>query len=173
MATGNDLKQNIDPSLWRDAVELAQLMPQTMRSINNWADQDPMADLTLAQKRVMKTIFEGATTVSQVADSLNLTVSAATQTVRKLVDLNLIEQSVDKSDARNKPLHLTGEGLRMLEARRALQTSRTANVLSELTTDERKQILEAMKILSKAAKKRLGKQKSEQLFPSPQREEVI
>ena len=151
--------------LIEDATHFSKIMPQAMRAINYWTHPDPLEELTLAQKRCLKAIHEGHSTVSQIAEAQNLTVSAATQTAKKLIEMNLIEHHADHNDARNKPLGVTEKGKDLLSARMNLQIERAVEVLGQFSPAERRKILKTVLQVALVANRLSKSPSSDQVFP--------
>jgi DNA-binding MarR family transcriptional regulator len=76
---------------------------------------------------------DGDATVGGLAKQLRISQSAATQLVRRVENIGLIERTMSPHDARIHPLRLTREGKRLAAAVRDLADERTA--LAEALVD--------------------------------------
>jgi len=109
------------------------------------------ADLTPPQFWALKTIQElDRTKMSPLAESLGLSMGAASTLVDRLVSRGFVERAADASDRRAVHVSLSAEGQRVLaeaqESRRAL----AHQVFEQIPAAQRPQVLQALGALADA-----------------------
>jgi DNA-binding MarR family transcriptional regulator len=99
----------------------------------------------LAQADCLEVIsYRGACTMSELANELKVDASAATRTVRRLVDGGYVERSPDPNDARAVVVTLTDAGVELSGeiARRSLEA--VLDILVAFSDDEQKQLVDLL-----------------------------
>ena len=135
----------------RDAELIEGLLPQLMRSMALPDRDDPLHQLPLAQLRVMRALAGGVRTPSELAHDLSISLSSVTQLSGRLTEAGLVESVVDDDDRRVRNLALSCEGERLFAERRQSRVDRMASVLEQLSEQERKDILAALRRLSQVS----------------------
>jgi DNA-binding MarR family transcriptional regulator len=96
--------------------------------------------------------YRGNCGVSDIGDRFDITNAAASQLVDKLVQSKLIQREEDPHDRRAKLLNLTKKAKELMQ-RNVEERYRWVNKLAEkLTPEESAKIVEALNILTQAAK---------------------
>jgi DNA-binding MarR family transcriptional regulator len=109
--------------------------------------------LTMAQFGTMLHIFhKGACGVSDIGSDLGVTNSAASQMLERMVQLKLISRSEDPTDRRVKQIVLTDKGRQIIEESSMAFQIWMENLAGSMTSDEQKQIRDALIILIEKAK---------------------
>jgi DNA-binding MarR family transcriptional regulator len=99
----------------------------------------------LAQADCLEVIaYRGACTMSELANELKVDASAATRTVKRLVDGGYVERSPDPNDARAVVVTLTDAGVELGGeiARRSLEA--VLDILVAFSDDEQKQLVDLL-----------------------------
>lgn len=134
-----------------EAAAFVRLLQRSIRMVNVASGDDPLAELTLSQKRIVRSVYESPSTVSSLAEEMNLTVSAVTQNVKKLLDQGILEHGEQEEDRRQKPLRLTAYGEAMMRERSERQQIRARQILKKFSPEEQDQILKALRLLVNTA----------------------
>lgn len=134
---------------------LVRLLQRSIRLINVVGSDDPLSDLTLSQKRIVRAVREASpdapSTVSSLAQEMSLTPSAVTQCVRGLLDLGLLKHGESEDDRRQKPLQLTETGEKLMNDRANKQRTKAERLLASLGRENARQVLEALVVLASCA----------------------
>jgi DNA-binding MarR family transcriptional regulator len=118
-----------------------------MRVLFQHEDEEPLADLPVAQLRVMRILFAGKCTPSSLSESLNLTMSAVTQLCNRLEALGLVARTEDATDRRIRWLSLSETGHEKMAARQQRRVQRAHEVLSSIPADLRVSLVTALEEL--------------------------
>ena len=94
--------------------------------------------------------LSGPLTAVQLGDVLHLEKSSVSRMVRKLIDSGELQETVDPSDARIKPLCLTAKGRKTLAALHAFGRQQVQGALSSLSTAERRTVREGLLLYARA-----------------------
>lgn len=132
---------------------LEQVLPGLLRRMFSDASEQAIAELTLPQLRILRTLLESPRTASEVADLLGFSASGLSQLAQKLESAGLIVKSKDEHDARIKHLALTKKGMSLMEKRRACRVEQAKSVLERLGDDEQEEFIRLLEKLSNAAAK--------------------
>jgi DNA-binding MarR family transcriptional regulator len=90
-------------------------------------------------------------TLSDLAALMGVTASTMSLAVSRLVAEGYVDRHRDPDDGRRVNLRLTPAGTRMKEAKSIFDPERVAALLGVLSPDERKNALEGLSLLSRAA----------------------
>jgi DNA-binding MarR family transcriptional regulator len=99
----------------------------------------------LAQADCLEVIaLRGSCTMSELAAELRVDASAATRTVRRLVDGGYVSRATAPSDARAVVVTLTDEGLVLVKEIGQRSLAAVLDILSEFSDDEQKQLVDLL-----------------------------
>ncbi|MDQ0272836.1 MarR family winged helix-turn-helix transcriptional regulator [Cytobacillus purgationiresistens] len=90
--------------------------------------------------------------VGEVASYLDVSHNTASEHIKRLIEKDCLSKERDKKDERKVILRLTDEGKRIVHRNTSLDVNKLEKVLSDLNEDEKKNIQQAMQILSEHAK---------------------
>jgi DNA-binding MarR family transcriptional regulator len=143
-----------DDEVAAQASRLEITLPAILRQLFWVSPSHPLAELPLGQLRLCILLYrEGRRTMSQVGDSLSISVSAVTQMADRLERAGLVERVAEPGgDRRTRYLQLTKHGQTTLDERNAMRVSRAAAALNRLTPEQRQSILDALDTLQSAAR---------------------
>ena len=113
---------------WQHVVWWTTLQPVGQRMLD--------LDLTLPELITLRRLEQAAMTVTDVATNLNITPSAASRTVDRLVGAGFLARRENPADRRQKQLTLTDEGLALIREIEGLVTDRLRPLLARLDRDE-------------------------------------
>lgn len=125
---------------------LEALLPRVMRSLYCAHDDDPLSEIPLAQLRVIRVLYAGGKTISELATELSHSVSSATQIIHRLEETGLVERSRGE-DKRVRHLALTAEGRRLMDERRSRRVKRATSILMEMSEDDQYAVINGMQKL--------------------------
>jgi DNA-binding MarR family transcriptional regulator len=131
------------------AARIARFFQSLKSPDGPWSD----LPLTLAQLRVLGILASRAAGISgrELAALLNVSPSAITPLVDRLVDHGFARREEDHLDRRVTRLYATDHGHRLLEHLQAGRQDRLLEITSRLTADEQAQVERALAILERAA----------------------
>lgn len=92
-------------------------------------------------------------TVNQLAAEINRSVSRTSRLVDQLARQDLVLREEDGHDRRTRRLRLTEEGVAMLRRVQQLRVGAVTELIGHLTAAERDQVIEAMELLARAARR--------------------
>jgi len=116
------------------------------------ADPETQRSLSSHQASILDHLDEvSATTLSQLASHMGVTVSTMSLAIRRLVAEGYVDRRRDSGDGRRVCLRLTPAGVRIKEAKSTLDPQRVAAMLEALSTEERSTALRGLALLSRAA----------------------
>jgi DNA-binding MarR family transcriptional regulator len=111
--------------------------------------QDRAHGLTQAQHTALRLLSGNASRrMSEIADYLDLTNSAATALVEKLVERGLVERHVDAHDKRAVLVALSPAGADLIEAIKVVVRRRMAELLARMSPAERYMALGGVEALA-------------------------
>jgi MarR family transcriptional regulator, organic hydroperoxide resistance regulator len=144
----------VDSEIAEQAALLERAFPACMRQIFAIDPAHPLADLPFGQYRLCILLFrEGKRTMSQVSEDLGISVSAVTQMADRLEKSGLVERQAEPSgDRRTRFLQLTDYGQSLMQSRTQIRLARASAVLSQLTGEQRRAVLDALETLRDASK---------------------
>jgi len=144
--------EDIDLEVERQATELESVLPRLMRRIFTLPINHPTGDLPVAQLRACSfLLFAGATSITDLADELGVSVSAATQIADRLEKIGYVGREADAADRRVKLVSLTPLGLDIMAERRRRRVERLTEVLATVSAEKREAVLEAIQELLAAS----------------------
>ncbi len=149
--------ENTD-SLDAQAALLERTLPAIARTLFAVDHGDPLSELPIGQFKMCVTLFrEGRRTMSQISETLGISVSAATQMADRLERAHMVERETEPDgDKRTRYLRLTDHGETLLRARVVRRTHRARHVLADLPPHTRDEILAALQILLGACRETFG-----------------
>ena len=116
------------------------------------ADPETQRALSSHQASILDHLDEqDATTLSDLAALMGVTASTMSLAIRRLVAEGYVDRLRDPDDGRRVNLRLTQSGARMKEAKSIFDPERVAALLGVLSPGERKNALEGLSLLSRAA----------------------
>lgn len=117
------------------AARLEKALPRMMRGV--FIRPDQLGEMPLGQVRVLRTVeVHGQLRVSELADLMGLTPSAASQHVHRLCKLGLLEREETEDDARCRLVSLTPEGRRLFDDVHQCRVEQAMEVLGRLGPDD-------------------------------------
>ena len=129
-------------ALMQQAAALESALPRIMRRTFTLPINDPGAELPVAQMRTCSfLLYAGATPVTELADELGISVSAATQISDRLEKTGYVERVADSCDRRVKLISLTQHGKDLMQQRRDRRVHRLAEVLGMMAPETRDELL--------------------------------
>lgn len=142
-----------DPEIAVMAARIELTLPRVTRRMFTLAINHPAGELPIAQMRTCSYLLTaGPCPITEIADELGVTVSAATQIADRLEKTGLVQRECKADDRRVKLLSLTEEGQKLMAQRRERRVDRVAMVLSHLEPEQRTMIIEAFDLLLEASK---------------------
>jgi DNA-binding MarR family transcriptional regulator len=145
-----------EPQVTELAGELQQVLSKLFsvlrRGDSNRITPEGGADLTLAQLSILLTLLDqGPIRMTELAAHERVRTPTTTVAIRRLEKLGLVKRSRDPSDLRAVLVDVTPRGL--VQHREALATRRAAlaAMLSQLTTEERATLANALAPLARLA----------------------
>jgi DNA-binding MarR family transcriptional regulator len=141
--------------------EFQELFSTVMRNLRRVPPKKMLpGHLTFVQMRVLWLLkSKGPRTMGEVAQMLAVTGPTATAIVNRLVSRGYVGRERDKSDRRVVNLRLRPKGTALLAARRRLFKERVGQMLEPLDENERKRLLAALKVVSRAIERTSSKPK--------------
>ena len=133
------------------AVELEILLPRIMRTIFSLKTSHPTTELPLTQLRLCLTLMNGSLSLSNVADELKISPSAATQIADRLEKIGMVERICCPDDRRVKKLKLTELGYETMRERQEERIQDAEAALGKLTLERRESLMEGLRELLAAA----------------------
>jgi DNA-binding MarR family transcriptional regulator len=88
--------------------------------------------------------------VSEIGEIMGITNAAASQSVDRLVNMNLVHRSEDTTDRRVKKLELTDDGKELLERGIESRSKWMEKVINSLPSDQQKMVVNSLTILTDA-----------------------
>lgn len=90
--------------------------------------------------------------ISNLSEHMEITTAAVSQTVDKLVQSGLLERAEDPNDRRAKQVTLSDKGRELIEKSIAERFRWVNELVKGLSTEERGKVVEALDILTEAAR---------------------
>jgi len=141
------VERKTEPAL-ECAVEFLELLPLIMGSLQCEMRRDPATGLTMGQFRVLSILnWHGTSSVSQIAECLELGMPATSKIIDGMVSSGLIARRGDPSDRRRVLLEINPTGRNELLAARAIAHNHLANLLAPLSEIDRAHLLETLRSL--------------------------
>ncbi len=124
------------------------------RSMRGWTHFAKSTGLSMSQFSILMQLHhKGACGVSDISERFDITNAAASQLVDKLVQAGYLERDEDPSDRRAKVLVLSSKGANLLQQGKNERHRWMDELTKNLSADEQRKIIEALDILTEAAKK--------------------
>jgi DNA-binding MarR family transcriptional regulator len=133
------------------ADKLEALLPPLLRRMFVDAGYEELAELPLAQLRILRAVIDGPHTATEVAEMLGYSLSGLSQLSHRLVEAGLLVKTKDADDARVKHLALSPKGKALMEDRRRARVEQAERVLARLPEDEQVLLISLLEKLSRAA----------------------
>jgi DNA-binding MarR family transcriptional regulator len=138
----------MDKEIVQQAIILEATLPRIMRRIFTLAINHPAGDLPVAQLRTCSFLLNvGASSTTELAEELGVSVSAATQIADRLEKCGFVERMSDRHDRRIKILALTEQGKALMTERRNRRLSRVTEILDTIPAEKRDTIMAAVETL--------------------------
>ena len=133
------------------AHRVVEVVPLAMREIRHELRRYGGRSMSVPQFRTVLFLERrrGAS-LSEVARHIGLTLTSTSTMVDVLVKRGLVKRESHSDDRRRVTLTLTDRGTKRLESAREATVARLANLLKDLSMDDRKMISGAMETLKKA-----------------------
>lgn len=135
---------NLDDDVRRQAATLEQLIPEAMRVLFS-GSQDPLADMPVAQLRMVRLLYLEPMTVTSLADRLRLSASAITQIANKLESTGMVERTDHAEDRRVKRISLSPRARELMSTRQSSRIDRASDILSIMSDEERETLVESIR----------------------------
>ncbi len=154
------------------AERLESVMPAIAQRLFTVAPTHPLADMPIAQLRLCSLLLtHERPTLSQVAEELHISASAATQLADRLEKAGMVERVSSvvvngDRDRRARHLRLTEKGYTLMQSRREFRQSGARRALQYLFPEDRKRLLEVLEKLH-AVSRISDERESEMGKPSP------
>lgn len=133
------------------AKQVSALLPALMRQLLS-GDDDPAAELPLAQLRVCGALYHGPRSMSVLSRELRVSLSATTQIANRLVHAGLVSRLAEGADRRVRRLQLTPRGLEIMQFREQARCDRISAALEHLTLEKRQEVVSALSSLRDACR---------------------
>lgn len=128
---------------------IVSLLPTLMRMLSTF-DNDPAAELPLAQLRVCSILGDGPHSMSALSREFGVSLSAMTRIADRLERARLVKRVMEGNDRRIRHLQLTPRGKRIMQQRDEARVRSVAAVLEHLSPKERKEVRSALATLMTA-----------------------
>ncbi|MES2461962.1 MAG: MarR family transcriptional regulator [Armatimonadota bacterium] len=142
-----------DKEVAAQASRLESVMPAIAQRLFTVAPTHPLADMPIAQLRLCSLLLtHERPTLSQVADELHISASAATQLADRLEKAGMVERVSSSAahgecDRRARYLRLTEKGYDLMQSRRQFRQSGARRALRHLFPEDRERLLEVLEKL--------------------------
>jgi DNA-binding MarR family transcriptional regulator len=124
------------------------------RSMRGWTHFAKSTGLSMAQFSILMQLHhKGPCGMSEISERFDVTPAAASQLVDKLVQSGYLERDEDPSDRRAKLLKLSPNGIKLVNEGINERYRWMDEITKNLSADEQKKIIEALDILTNAAKR--------------------
>jgi len=132
------------------AKAIASLLPALMNELFT-LDNNPVADLPLAQLRVCAILYDGPRPMSALSKKLGVSLSAMTQIADRLERAKLVSRVARGNDRRVRCLQLTPQGEEIMHRHRECKVQRVLAAMNHLSPKARKRIVDYLKLLMHAS----------------------
>ena len=123
------------------------------RSMRGWGRFAKSTGLSMPQFSVLMQLYhKGACGMSEISERFEVTPAAASQLVDKLVQSGYLAREEDPNDRRAKLLNLTGSGRDLIQQGFEERYRWMEDIASSLDAEEKAKVVEALTILTEAAK---------------------
>ena len=128
------------------------------RSMHDFKQFMEDTGLSFSHINILMRLYHGGNCgVSEIGEQMGITNAAASQTVDRLVQMGMIRRTEDPQDRRAKLLELTRDGRVLIEKGVDLRSKWIETLTDDLSAEEQEMITSALIILTKAARKNMGK----------------
>ncbi len=118
----------------------------------NEPEQTPCTvPIPVADARTLTVVAAGPIPQSALAAELGVSASTVSRVVDRLVQQGWVERRADAHDRRRLLLQLTDAGARMAREMAARRRARHAEVLGRLNADQRRQVVDGLRLLAQAS----------------------
>ncbi len=104
-------------------------------------------DLSMSQVGALFQIQHGRTNVSDIAETMGVSLAAASQLLDRLVQQELVQRSEDPHDRRAKQLVLTDKGCRIVQKSMQARQKWVEDLAARLSPAEKEHVAAALKVL--------------------------
>ncbi len=129
------------------AIKLEALVPRLIRDLFHYTNDDQWIELPVGQIRVMRMLYGGPSTPSDLGSQLSLSVSAITQVCNRLETMGLLERSEDTDDRRVRHLRLSHSGYMLMHRRHASRVRSARMALAALDDEKQQAIIDSLEAL--------------------------
>lgn len=130
------------------AARIETNLPRITRRLFTLPINHPAGELPVAQLRTCSYLLtSGPSPVTEIADELGVSVSAATQIADRLEKTGFVQRECKHDDRRVKLLSLTEQGHRLMDERRQRRVGRVVQALAIIEPEQRIKIVEALNAL--------------------------
>lgn len=134
---------------------MERILPEIARRLFTLIDS-PIEELPSAQRKVCFLLLDGRRTVSQIAEELRISVSAATQVADRLEKVEMVERVsetlADGGDRRHRYVQLTERATVLLKERREHRQARVAEMLERIPPARHVAIRQALETMLAACR---------------------
>jgi DNA-binding MarR family transcriptional regulator len=124
-------------------------MHRSFRDFKRFMDESGLSASQV--NTLMRLYHRGACGVTDIAQSLGITIAATSQLVDKLVLNGLIDRTEDESDRRARQITLTKQGYLLIQESMTAWSGWMEDLTTTLSKEELQAITEALKLLTEAA----------------------
>ncbi len=135
------------------AEKLEHLLPLLLRSIFRLEESDPLGELPVAQLRMLRAVGSKPSTVGELAEDLGVSISAVSQILHRLAEIDYVQIVADDADRRQRHVRLTPLSQRLMEARRQARIENAELAISALSPEDRTALVEHLARLLGACRK--------------------
>ncbi|MBK6792683.1 MAG: MarR family transcriptional regulator [Anaerolineales bacterium] len=123
------------------------------RSMRSWTQFAKTTGLSMPQFSILMQLHhKGPCGMSEISERFDITAAAASQLTEKLVQGGYIERTEDPNDRRAKSIQLTPKGKDLVEAGMTERYRWMDELISKLSVEDKPKVVEALKVLTEAAK---------------------
>jgi DNA-binding MarR family transcriptional regulator len=127
-------------------------MHRSGRDFKHFMDE---TGLSFTQINVLMRLFHGGKCgVSEIGEQMGVTSPAASQSIDRLVNLELIERTEDPADRRAKLLALAPKGRELITRGFEIRSKWVEGLTDALTVEQQEMIISALTLLTDAARKK-------------------
>jgi DNA-binding MarR family transcriptional regulator len=130
--------------------QVANLLLTLLRRLT-MAEDDPVAEVPLAQLRLCNVLMGGPRPMSEISREIGTSLSAVTQIADRLERSGLIQRIPRGDDRRIRCLQLTERGDEMMRLHDERRVGRMSRVLEQLRPEERQAVIATFEMLVRAA----------------------
>lgn len=128
-----------------DALLLEALMPRAIVALFHSGAEDELRHNSVGQVRLMRTLFEGSRTASDLSQLLGLSPSSLTQMASRLILAGLVTKELDPHDRRVRMVSLSPAGRALMESRQARRSKTAAKLLERMEPERLLLLIDILK----------------------------